>query len=58
MDAYELMIKIRKLWMENYNMNSGSIQKDEDYMAVKVNGKAVTNAEFKNGCIELEVEND
>ena len=58
MDAYDLAQKVKKLWMENYDKNSGSIQKAGRDICVRVNGKDVTDIKFENGHIELEVNND
>ena len=42
--------------MENYDKNSGSIQKTGRDIKVMINGKPVKDVEFKDGHIELKAE--
>ena len=58
MDAYDLAQKVRRIWMEHYDMNSGSIQKTGRDIKVMIDGKPVESIEFKDGNIELKVKND
>lgn len=58
MDAYDIALKIRHLWAENYDRNSGLLMKGDGGMVVTVDGKQVTDAVYKDGRIELKVEND
>lgn len=58
MDAYDLAQKIKRIWMENYDMNSGSIQKNGRDIIVTIDGKPITSIEYKDGQIELKVENE
>lgn len=58
MDAYDLVQKVKQIWMENYDKNSGSIQKSDKDIEVMINGKPVTSIEFKDGHIELRASND
>lgn len=43
MDAYDLVVKMRQLWMENYDKNSGSIHKLERQVDVYVGDAKVTD---------------
>lgn len=56
MDAYDLAQKVKQIWIEHYDKNSGSIQKSGRDIKVTIDGKPVTCIEFKNGNIELKAE--
>lgn len=58
MDAYDIALKIKQLWIENYDKNSGSIKKSGRDIRVRINGKEITDIKFENGHIELKVENE
>lgn len=58
MDAYDIALKIRHLWAENYDRNSGLLMKGEGGMPVTIDGKEITDVVYKNGRIELKVKND
>ena len=58
MDAYDIALKIRSLWAENYDRNSGLLMKGDGGMVVTVDGKQVIDAVYKDGRIELKVKND
>lgn len=56
MDAYDVAFKIRQLWAENYDMNSGMLMKGDGGMPVTLAGKRVIDVVYSNGQIELKVE--
>lgn len=56
MDAYDLAQKVKQIWMEHYDKNSGSIRKEGRDIKVTVNGVPVSSIEYKDGQIELKVE--
>ena len=58
MDAYDLAQKVKQIWMEHYDKNSGSIQKSGRDIKVMINGKPVTCIDFKDGNIELKANDD
>lgn len=58
MDAYDIALKIRQLWAENYDRKSGLLMKGDGGMIVTVDGQRVTDVVYKDGHIELKVKND
>ena len=58
MDAYDIAYKIRHLWAENYDRNSGLLKKGDGGIIVTFNGKKITDVVYKDGRIELKAENE
>ena len=58
MDAYDIASKIRHLWAENYDRNSGLLMKGDGGMVVTIDGKKITDVVYKDGHIELKAENE
>ena len=55
MDAYDISVKIRNLWAENYDKNSGQMFKGDSGMPVYVDGKRIVDVVYTDGKIELKV---